>query len=203
MPNRLGKTEICNIALRRLGVRPVNDVDHDNINAAYEMRALWSMAVESTLRAADWAFARKVVPLAELADEKALGWQYVYMYPRDCMMFWGVESAVSIRNPEIRHRWEIQRSAESNQQVILADVPQAYGRYTAMLADDPTQWDGTFVDALGWRLAMDACQKLAADTGLFQKCTQMYSATVAGAQTMNKLEHGNHEHYRGFFINCR
>ena len=202
MPNTLGKTEICNIALRRIGIRPVNNVDSDTSTAATELKAVWSLAVHSVLRGAEWNFAKKITPLAELKNEKALGWDYLYQYPKDCTAFWSIENENSIRSGDIKNKWETLLSPETNQQAIATDVPQAYGRYTADVKD-PTMWDSQFVDCLAWRVAMDVCQSLASDTGLFNKCAQMYSTCLSAAQTANKTERHNDEETLGFFINAR
>ncbi|KHM51603.1 hypothetical protein SAMN02745671_01694 [Anaerovibrio lipolyticus DSM 3074] len=202
MPNTLGKTEICNIALRRIGVRPVNNVETDVSTPATELKAVWSLAVHSVLRGAEWNFARKIIPLAELNEEKVLGWDYLYRYPNDCAALWAIEDENSIRSGDLKHKWESVLSPETNQQAIATDCPQAYGRYTA-LVEDPTKWDSQFVDCLGWRLAMDVCQALASDTGLFNKCSQMYAACLSAAQTANKTEKYNDEEIYGFFVNAR
>ena len=202
MPNTLGKTEICNIALRRIGIRPVNNVETDTSTAATELKSVWSLAVFSVLRGAEWNFARKITPLAELASEKALGWEYLYQYPNDCVAMWGIEDENSIRNSDITHKWETMLSPDSGTQAIATDCPNAYGRYTSVV-NDPTKWDTQFVDCLGWRLAMDVCQRLASDTNLFTKCSQMYVSSLSAAQTANKTEKKNDEESQGFFINVR
>lgn len=202
MSNELGKTAICNIALRRIGVSPVNNVDMDTSSPAIEMRAAWPLAVNAVLRSAQWSFAKKIIPLAEIYNEKILGWEKVYSYPKDCVMLWSIEDESSIRNKEIKHKWEKCLSPTTNLQVIACDLPEAYAVYTTKI-EDPVMWDEIFVDALAWRLALDTCPRLVSDSGVYQRCTQMYSSTLLTAQTMNKTENGKDEEILGAFINVR
>ena len=202
MPNTLGKTEICNIALRRIGVRPVNNVDSDTSTAATEIKAVWDLAVQAVLRVQEWNFATKVTPLAELSNESVLGWDHIYIYPADCAIIWSVEDAVSIRSASVQHKWKALLSPDTNTPVIATDVDGAYAKYTAVVTD-PTKWDSVYVDALAWRLAYDVCQRLVSNSSMFQKCAAMYSQAIASAQTMNKVEDGDDEENLGAFINVR
>lgn len=202
MPNTLGKTDICNLALRRIGVRSINNVETDTDTAAVEMKAVWPNAVQCVLREAEWNFAKKITPLALLDGEEVLGWRFLYTYPRDCAMFWKVESPTSSMIHEFEHKWEALLSPNTNTPVIATNVEGAYGRYTAQVTDT-TRWDAHFVDCLAWRLAYDACPRLSSDAAEFQKCVRGYAAALSNAQTMNKVENKNHHEQFGFFINVR
>lgn len=202
MPNTLGKTDICNIALRRIGVRPVNNVESDPDNAAVEMKAQWANAVLNVLREAEWNFAKKIQPLALLADEQILGWRFLYRYPADCAMFWKVESPVSSYVHEFEHKWEAMISPETNTPVIATNVEGAYGRYTAQV-EDVTRWDPNFVDCLAWRLAYEACPRLSSDSQQLQVCARGYAMSLSHAMTMNRVERKNDHEQFGFFINVR
>lgn len=202
MPNTLGKTDICNLALRHIGVRPVNNVETDPDVAATEMNSIWDNAVQNVLRASEWGFAKKIKPLALLADETVIGWQFLYTYPRDCAMFWKVESPVSVRNHEFEHKFELLLSPDTSTPVIATNVEGAYGRYTAVVTDT-TRWDSSFVDCLAWRLALDACPRLSTDAQDYQNCYRGYSAALSNAMTMNQREDKNNHEKFGFFINVR
>lgn len=202
MPNTLGKTDICNLALRRIGVRPINNVETDPDVAATEMKAIWDNAVQNVLRASEWGFAKKIKPLTLLADEVIIGWQFLYTYPRDCAMFWKVESPVSVHNHEFEHKFELLLSPDTSTPVIATNVEGAYGRYTAVVTET-TRWDSSFVDCLAWRLAMDACPRLSTDSQDYQVCYRGYSAALSNAITMNRREDKNNHEKFGFFINVR
>ena len=202
MANTLGKTEICNIALRRIGVNPINNVESDVSAAAMELRSMWDLTVENVLRSAEWSFARKVIPLAEVGDEKSLGWDYLYKYPADCSIMWHIENESSIHNPDIKNKWEKLLSPVTNTPCIACDVAEAYGIYTARITD-PVLWDEMFVDALAWKLASEVCQRLASDTSLWNRCSTMYRSAIVTAQTMNKTENGTDDALQGAFITCR
>lgn len=202
MPSTLGKTEICNIALRRIGVRPVNDVDKDTATAAIELRAVWNLAVQSILRLNEWNFATKIIALAEITNETIIGWDHLYMYPTDCVMAWSIETESSIRDSSISYEWENLLSPDTNTLVIVTDQANAYLRYTAMVTD-PTKWDSNFVNALAWRLAYEVCQKLSADASLFQKCATMYTQAAAEAQTMDVKENNNPTDTSGPYVEVR
>lgn len=202
MPNKLGKTDICNLALRHIGVRPVNNVETDPDVAATEMNAIWDNAVQNVLRASEWNFAKKITPLALLADEEVIGWRFLYAYPRDCAVFWKVDNPVTIRNNEVDPKFELILSPVSNTPAIATDLEGAYGRYTAIVTDT-TRWDSSFVDCLAWRLALDACPRLSTDSQDYQNCSRGFSMAISNAMTMNQREDNNNREKFGFFINVR
>lgn len=202
MAGSLGKTEICNIALRRLGVRPINNIESDTGAAAIELRAAWDLAVESVLRISDWNFATKITALAVISDETVIGWDYLYMYPSDCVMAWKLETINSMKDASVTYKWEKLLSPVTNTPVIAADLDSAYLRYTARVTD-PTAWDMDFINALGWRLAVDVCQRLTSDSSVFNKCVTMYTQFIAEAQTMNKVENNNDATPTGPYVEVR
>lgn len=202
MPNKLGKTDICNLALRHIGVRPVNNVETDPDVAATEMKAIWDNAVQNVLRETEWNFAKKIKPLALLSDETVLGWRFLYTYPRDCAMLWKIESPVSAYVHEFEHKFELLLSPETNTPAIATNVEGAYGRYTAMVTET-TRWDSSFVDCLAWRLALDACPRLSTDSQDYQNCARGYAMSLSNALTLNKVERRNDHEQFGFFINVR
>lgn len=186
----LGKTEICNMALRYIGVRPVNNVESDTSAAAIELKAFWDLAVESTLRLNDWNFATKIIALAEIADEKCLGWDFAYTYPADCIMAWGIETEESVRDKTVTYEWEKLLSPNTSTPVIATNQENAYLRYTSRVID-PSTWDTLFINALTWKLASLVCSRLTSDAGIFQKCSAMYAQAAQEAQTMNRAENNN------------
>ena len=198
----LGKTEICNMALRYIGVRPVNNVESDTSAAAVELKAFWDLAVESTLRLNDWNFATKIIALAEIADEKCLGWDYAYMYPADCIMAWSVETESSVRDASVTYEWEKLLSPETSTPVIATNQESAYLRYTSRVTD-PSTWDTSFINALTWKLASLVCSRLTSDAGIFQKCSAMYAQAAQEAQTMNRAENNNPTTPEGPYVEVR
>lgn len=185
----LSQIQICNLALKRISVRPINAIT-DQTPAAQSLKTVWDMAVYSVLRTNDWNFATKIVPLTLLANEMVIGWNYLYAYPPDCVMAWKVCDANSVQDQNITYDWEALLSPTTSTYSIASNLENAYLRYTSGVTDI-TKWDAAFADALAWRLAIDISQESTGDSGNAARCSQFYAQAIAAAQTMNKTEKNN------------
>lgn len=76
------QTEICNLALQKLGLDPVVSID-DKVKAARSMKTAWDMMRQNELRAHNWKFAEKDASLAALSESPLFDWNLIYQLPAD------------------------------------------------------------------------------------------------------------------------
>jgi hypothetical protein len=81
------KTEICNMALKHLAQKTVDNVDTENSAEAISCRTFYDIAVESLLRFAEWPFATTEADLGLIEEDPNEQWQFSYQYPAECLRF--------------------------------------------------------------------------------------------------------------------
>jgi hypothetical protein len=81
------KTEICNLALKRIGAKRITNFDTDQIQEAQECRLFYQHTVNSMLSMFDWPFARARQSLSESTDTPAFEWDHRYVLPNDFLSF--------------------------------------------------------------------------------------------------------------------
>lgn len=145
------EVQICNLALSNLGISTlIADLDEDS-NEARVCNIWYETTRDAVLRDFPWSFAKRRVTLAEDAGDPATDWDYVYIYPSDCLMLRMLVLA-GIRHPRNDQRIEYEVAYDGTQRVIYTDLYQAEAIYTAQVTD-PGIFDALFVIALSWALA--------------------------------------------------
>ena len=181
------KMDIVNLALANLSREPIQSVNEPN-QEALQLKIHWDTALSSVLRDHPWGFAMRRKPLAALA-ETPIGFSYAYAYPADCIQARRVlplGDAGSWRR-RAAFPFEIGRSADGRQKVILADIPAAALEYTSILVPCE-EFDPQFVNALAWRLAAEISLAMHADPQSHQAAIQTYSLQLQQAKAMDMRE---------------
>lgn len=170
-------TEICNLALFRVGAETITDI-YENSRPAEVCRLFFPIARDSILRDHDWGFARFEANLAELS-ETASGYDYVYLYPSDCIK---IRKLYNASEAYIGDDIPITMGVDStkNNRTILTNVSQAKAIYTARI-ENSTLFDAMFVDALAWRLASDLCEPLRTDSQKGARFLEIYQRMISSS----------------------
>jgi hypothetical protein len=190
------KIDICNAALIKLGqdIRIVTFGEQTKAGRLFAV--IWDRILEYVLADAAWPFATKSVALA-LLDEPALGWQYAYDYPSDCLNAITVCTEDGVRSAARcafagnvypnANEFEVLQGEQSA--IIATDLESAYLIYSSRV-DDTGKFPPLFVDALSSRLAIEAAPALASEIGLrlAPQLEQKYLAAKfkANAHDMNE-----------------
>lgn len=189
------KTEICNLALARLGKDQfIGNIETEQSKPARLCRQFYPMALAELLEDYDWTFAQSVVQLAVPVGDPPPGWSFQYSLPADCLSpirvcdesgarLWswswlnrGLNSTLQM--PDIP--FKKMRSASSGGVVIVTDMPDAFLIYTAQV-DNSGDYSALFVSALAWRLAVELAMPMAVEPSLAKMASDALGSVLAMA----------------------
>ena len=190
--------EICNIALTRIGQEIINALDEESTEAK-KCNVIYDALRRETLRAHNWAFATKIRSLAKSASDTVPGWEYAYIYPKNCLYVQKVYSIAG--NKELAEFRKI-HSDVGNYLVLVTNVDSAVMEYTADVTDS-TLFDSLFVSALAWNIAANLAQSLTADVQIIQQAANMYRYTLDQAKVSNKSEQHTKDQATPSYITAR
>lgn len=198
------KTNICNIALRRVRTDTIDDFDTDTSEQANDCRLFYDIQRRKLLRQFDWNFTKRTRALT-LKSTQPDEWTYAYDYPNECLKAQYIIPPESSRNvvtttgistPRLqfdRIPFEIINDASDGEKMIVTDYQDAYLAYTYD-ASDETLFDPLFEDALEWFLAIDLAIPYGGDSGRYyrEEAIKGFNGAiqVAFAQAANEQEDG-------------
>lgn len=143
-------TEICNLALKALGLDPISSLASDTSQAGIVLRNTWEATRDAVLRAANWrCLMTRSGSLAREAAAPAFGYSYAYGLPTDC---------VRVMEMSVDAAWEVEG------RLLLTDETEAYIRYVAYnkTTDLVSLFDGHLTVAIAAQLAADIAPGLKA-----------------------------------------
>ncbi len=137
-------TEICNLALARLGADRLVDLASDTDRNARFCKLFFDQSLKEILRARPWNFAIKRASLARSTETPAFEWSYQFPLPSDCIHVLECNG----------HSWD--RHAQEPFVIetghILTNAETAEVRYVYLNKDYST-YPADFVEALATLLA--------------------------------------------------
>jgi hypothetical protein len=207
------QVQIANMALDVIGTRSSIQSLTEGSNEANAISRHYDNAVDSTLRACHWNFARKQIPLTLLQDGTNGGvvptpWLYEYAYPSDCVlmrqlvpqiMAGGVSPAsvgattssvvcASMYGPPVRFQIGTDLDINGNPiSVLLTNQPQAIGIYT-FRNTNTAMWDPLFVQAFAAYLGSRVCMTLTGDKTTMRMALSEAQQYATDAQRSNGNE---------------
>ena len=149
---------ICNMALWRLGQKPINALN-ERTPQALCCAAMYDEAVASVLREFPWNFAQKQVALVKDPGAPLLDFSFSYAKPVDCVKANMVNDKTTVFSVV--------------GQFIHTNADPAILKYTALIVD-PSVYDALFVDCLAGRLAADMAEPLTTSTTKAQEFFTVY-----------------------------
>lgn len=188
------KTEIANMALARLGTEAaVQNVDTEESDEAGYLRTFFESARKTTLRSHTWRFATSYRTLVQVSgDVTSRRWSHKYKYPNNIIRFVEFEKA-SRNDPDIP--FEVAYDASSQEHIVLTNEPPetAVGVVIENITD-PTEFDDTFANAMGWRLAFEVSPSVNGNnaTTVHQTMFQFFQQAIEEAKAISS-EEGQHE----------
>lgn len=193
--------DVVNLALRRIGYRLRVGSLYDGSEAAKKALDIYGQTRDALLRAGDWGFAERNVPMNLLKSAPPggytppltwtsayppLGWLFEYTYPTDCLRVRAVKGT-SIFTPNFDPQPNVFSEENDNsfsppRKVILCNVPAAILVYTGQVTD-PATWEADFVEALAAGLARRLAASLAsADFVKLEGGDEQMEAMVAASE---------------------
>lgn len=143
-------TDICNIALARLGNTQIADLS-DESEVARACLVLYHHTRREVLRSHRWNFAQKRVALSELDAEPLFGWGHQFELPSDYLRV--LEVGESEHGDTIAERFIIEGRA------LLTDQDEVNLVYVYD-CENPALFDPLFIEALSLKLAVKLCDTL-------------------------------------------
>lgn len=219
------QTDVFNLALGRLAVKPVAAPNENTVMATVLSR-IWNFCRKNALSQMNWGFAK--VPgeaLILLSDYTPPSqWLYAYGYPVKALEVWKlynpdlISDPLLIRDPMIDpisppmdnatsylalgEKFQTVLDPANNRKVILTNCQDALAEYTYDVTD-PTLWDDSFVDAMGFLLASHAAMSLVGDPDLTKKMADAAQAAFSEAKRLNKAEDNSEKFGDGSIVNSR
>lgn len=212
----MSANDVINRALDEIVARAeVTDYLTDQTQAGRVARRWYAVTRKRLLRAAPWGFARKTLLLTELAnaqddpDEVPYPWQVKYTYPADCVkMRYLLPPPFPVNEgdppPDVSSGPLIPWGGPSRQwrflpgftpeddpdpavKFLIANLPDAYGVYTADVEDD-TLWDDLFMDAMEAVLAYRFVAPLTGNVGMKAGYATLAKEAVTQARAVDGNE---------------
>lgn len=187
---------ICNLALSHLGDDRISSLD-DPTRQGRTCKLHYAPARDAVLRDHPWNFATSRESLALLTGVTAVGWNYVYAYPSDCLFAREIWQETEQVNPT---PFEIIRKGDKR--IIVTNQEDAVLEYTVQVTDT-TQFDPLFVDALSYKLAAELAMPLTRSVPITQAMLSLYMNRVAQATTIDSREGRKDPEHPSTFLNVR
>lgn len=156
---------VVNLALLRIGARPVANLDQDQSREANAARLIFEAELLQVLRAHPWAFATAY----EAAPTFVAGtttvpanddWTYAYRYPSDAVFIRRIVD--ELRRSRADRQPEMHRvGQDATGKLIFCDRLNPTFEYTARIANCVLMSDALFRDAFAWKLASSLAPTLA------------------------------------------
>jgi hypothetical protein len=187
------KTDVCNLALAKIGERSITSIDNPNDKNAREAKLHYGQVRDEVLRAHLWSFAlQSVVIEAEATTEELTaelaGWDHGFLLPAD---FLKLEKITG--DGRKLDKFRMQRITAGR--ALLADAEELTLHYVARL-DDPDEYDPLFTAALVTLLASRLARAITGSEQLEGSLLQRYEAVdlPAARSADGHDSHSNENH---------
>jgi hypothetical protein len=171
------KVQIAKLALQHIGDRyDISDITEATPEAE-QVNLLFDDTRDALLRQHPWAFATKYTSPAALTGTAPGHWEYMFLYPTDCIRMLGVVNPLGKDQPHVK--FEVARNA-SGKRVILSDIQKPEIFYTARI-EDTTDYDPEFVMAFSYVLAARLVMPLVGERSIAADLYQQAQAVLNSA----------------------
>ena len=172
-------TNVCNLALQRVGSSTILNLTDDTTEAR-ACNLVYDSVRREQLRRYTWGFAtsRAVLApdsLAPTANDD-FPFDYQFTLPADCLRI--------IRPPRVALDWKIE-----GRKLLTNDGTVLYLRYIADITD-AASWDSSFYDVVAARLAQRIVEKLTNSNVKRDVLAQEYKEAVTAARLADAFESG-------------
>lgn len=178
-------TEVCNIALKRLGVGLIVNLT-DGSDQAAVLNAVYNATRDRLLRELPWNFAQFRVRLAsDPTKTPVFGYNYAYPLPTKpyCVKVNETDPPDAV--------YDIENTADVNGavtgRVLVTDESRISIRFTGKL-EDPQQWDSSFVETMASDLAAQIAYPLTESEAKTKAAAAWAKEARSHAETVNSQE---------------
>ena len=181
------ETEICNMALGRIGAKRISDfadTNEDN-HQSVQCRLHYVQTRDALLRSHWWRFARYRVQLSENTTAPTFEFDNAFDLPSDFLRLW-------IR-PFEDNNWGLNntdRTFSMEGKQLLTNEDSVYLRYIRRVTD-PAEFDPLFIEVLVLKLAIKMVMPISQDKELYQILYQEMRDVLARVRVVDKRETNN------------
>lgn len=175
------KTEICNLAIRRLGsTKEIQDFDTERSKEAAACRRLYPFSLSRMFRAFPWHFSIRIATLATLAtNDWSDEWGYAYAIPTSAKKVLRIVSGN--RNEAQDETIEFRVVGNDAQKILLTNQVNAKIEYTVEVSVIEIYPDD-FISALAWLLAADLAPSIPNRIYTSRECMELFAMSLSAAQ---------------------
>lgn len=177
----MNKTAICNKALRKLGAKPLMNVDTDDSKESTQCLAVYDEVLREILREFNWSFAITRQELNLDITAPIYDWTYQFILPTTPQIIKLLE-VVDVGGDEIEY------SREGN--YIMTDESRVFIKYIAK-ENNPNRYDSIFIDCFATKIASEICFTLTSDQSLQNSLLEQYIFKIGQAKMLNMQENNN------------
>lgn len=171
------QTDICNLALQKLGAKRITSINEDSVNARACL-ASYSHCLAKSLRAHPWRFAIDRASIAADAEEPAFGKSYSYTLPAGFLRLISPYPEATFNDLD----YEIEgRKIYTN---ISAPLQIRY----IYLISDTSLMDPLYVEVLACEMAEQMCEQLTQSNSKKASITADKQAAIKEARRTNAIE---------------
>lgn len=156
--------DIANSALTKLGEDRITSLS-DNVKAAREINAVFTLRRDKLLRSYNWSFAMKRASLPALSDAPDWGYSLAYQLPSDCLRVVQVNDIYSIPGiGDFIGAGPDEEPYRIEGQTIVTDFTAPLKvRYIRRITNT-AEFDACFVEAFAYDLALETCEAIKQST---------------------------------------
>ncbi len=171
-------TQIVNLALTRIGQKPVTSLNDDVNNAAQLARIHYDDTRKAVLRAVPWKFALQDAELAALAGAPVYKWAYAYQLP--ALALYVVSTSMDDDGAggtgelwDVKGRTIVTNASPPIRITYIEDV------------EDVSRFDPLFVDVLAERLAAELVYGITKQAAARERHLKIYEAKIEDAAAVD------------------
>lgn len=172
------KTDICNLALLRLGEPRILSLDDDS-KRAIALKSFFDLALDIVLQDHPWNFAIRRATLAKLTADPAFGYSAAYQLPSGCLRVLGIVGSGQNVDPSLEYKIEGQQ--------LLTNESAAKIKYILRITETG-MFGARFCSALASRLALEMSYHLVKSPALQQAMFKSYEAELSAAKGIDAQE---------------
>lgn len=180
------KVDICNSALRKLGVERINSLTEDNSRAKI-CNDRYDILRDEALRSHPWKFAIKRTTAAAVPTAPLFDWEKQFQLPSDCLRVLRVNDDYA--------KW----SQEGDK--ILTNDTSCKIKYISRVAE--SMFDSSFVEVLAFRMALDMCYTLTQNATREQVIQAQYAVFLADARSFSAQTANQEEYVVNSYLDVR
>jgi hypothetical protein len=170
---------VANSALVKVGADRISALT-ENVQGARLINTIFEPVRDEVLRAHPWNFAIKRALLAPTSTTPTFEYDYEYDLPADVLRVLTIAENIDDDGTDDL-KWDVEGRN------LLCDISAVYIKYIKR-AEDWSEWDNVFAEAMAWRLAWGVAYALTQSSSVVKLMETGYKAAIAQARSFDGME---------------